>query len=156
MVSQNHVRRVPLFYQGSDNSVNPVELFLGQVNAFPGRSEKFFVEPLCCPGIVVIFGLQSAFIPGFRTAIAYERCFFYLSAVFTFKTAVHIVALVAGSAHVVTEEDFIACIGLFTMESVNTEVVWIVKTATIPCINGSMTSYLLGNGGWILAEIFGY
>ena len=84
------------------------------------------------------------------------HCSHIWSAVFTFKTAAHIVALVAGYAHGVTEENFIACIGLFAMESVNSEVVWIVKIATIPCINGSMTPYLLGNGGWILAEISMY
>ncbi len=156
MVGQNHVRRVSLCYQGSDNPVNPVEFFLGQVNAFPGRNEKFFVDPLCHSGIVVILGLQGAFIPGFWTAVTYEGCFFYLPAVFTFKTAAHIVALMAGSAHVVTDENFIACVGLFTMESVDAEVVWVVKTATVPCIDGSMTPYLLGNGGRILAGIFGY
>ncbi|MEY8332492.1 hypothetical protein AALB53_05185 [Lachnospiraceae bacterium 47-T17] len=128
---------------------------MGQVNAFPGRSKKFLVGSLCNSGIVVVLGLQGAFVSGFWAAVTHERSFFYVKAMFTFKTAAYIIALVAGSAHGITDEDFIACIGLFTMESMNAEIMWVIKAATVPCVDRSMAENFLGNGGRILAQEFG-
>lgn len=91
----------------------------------------------------------------YAVAIAYERCLLNLTAMFPFKTAANVVAFVAGSAFGITDDKLSAGIDLFSVEAVGTKIIRVIKTASVPCIDGSVPPYFFGNSRGIFAEIFG-
>ena len=108
------------------------------------------------PGIVFVLCLDGTAVPGFITAVTDIRCFLYLSAGFAFEPWTNTVTSVTGTAERVTDHDLVTGICFFTVETVDTEVVRVIKAASVPCINGPVPPDLFGNGRGIFAEIFGY
>ncbi len=72
---------------------------------------------------------------------------------FRFKARTDLIALMTGAACVITDDQLVAGIGLFTAEPMDTEVVRVVKTASIPGVDTAMTKDLLRDRRRILAEI---
>jgi len=75
------------------------------------------------------------------------------AAVFRFKIRTDIVADVAGTAQGVTDNQLPAGVLFPAFESADTEVIGIIKTAPVPCINNAVAQDLFRDGGGILAEI---
>lgn len=61
-----------------------------------------------------------------------------------------------GTAERVTDHELVTGICFFTVETVDTEVVRVIKAASVLYINGSVPPDLFGNDRGIFAEIFGY
>lgn len=155
MISQDHIRRLSLFDQRTDNAIQFPEFFFSQVNTGTGIREKFLIHSVCGVSIIIILCLDGALVPGLITAIADIRSLLYLPAGFPFKPRADIVAPMAGTAKSIADNKLVAGVGLFTMVAMDTEVVGIVKTAPVPCVYNTMFPNLFGDGGGIFAEIFG-
>ena len=84
--------------------------------------------------------------PWFTAAIADVRSLFYLTAVFAFKTAADVVAAMAGTAQSVTDDQLVTGIRFPASVSVDTEVVGIIKTSAVPCVNNAVLPNLFGDG----------
>ena len=75
------------------------------------------------------------------------------AAVFRFKVRTDVVADVAGAAQGVTDEQLPTGILFPAFVSADTEVIGVIKTAPVPCIDSAVPPDLFRDGGWILAEI---
>ena len=110
---------------------------------------------MCGAGIVIILCLDRALVSGPITAITDIRSLLYLLAGFPFKTWADIVTSMAGTAKGITDDELVAGVGLLTAETVDAEVVGIVKTAPVPCVYNAVLPNLFGDSGRVFAEIFG-
>ncbi len=72
---------------------------------------------------------------------------------FRLKARTDLVALVAGTAGRITDDQLVAGVFLLAPETMDAEVVRVVKTAPIPGVDLSVATDLLRDRGRILAEI---
>ena len=84
--------------------------------------------------------------PRFAATVADVRSLFNLTAVFAFKADADVVAAVAGAAQGITDDQLVTGIRFPASVSVNTEVVGVIKTAVVPCINNAVFPDLFGDG----------
>ena len=91
----------------------------------------------------------------FLTAVADKRSIIDPGALFKHKVLTVLVAYVTGAAEVVTDDQLIADIGSFTAEAMDAEVVGIVERTSVPRVERPVPADFFGDGGRILAEIFG-
>jgi hypothetical protein len=105
-------------------------------------------------GIIIIlcwYCTKVAF-PG--ASVAYVRSFVQTGTGFFYKTRADTVAFVAGSAHGITDNQFVAGVCLFATKSVNAKVIRIIEAATIPSVQNPVEPNFLGDGGRILTQEF--
>ena len=138
MVRDDHVRGLSLRYERGNGFIELFKLFSGKIHPFSGRYKKLSVMALGCFGIVIIFGLYGAHMPGSTAAIADVRSLFYLPAVFAFKTAADVVAAVAGTAEGIADDQLVTGIRFPAFVSVDTEVVGIIKASVVPRVNNAV------------------
>ena len=74
---------------------------------------------------------------------------------FKHKAFAVLVAYMTGVAEVVTDDQLIADIGSFTAEAMDAEVVGVVERTFVPGVERPVPADFFGDGGGILAEIFG-
>ena len=98
MVSQDHIRGLPLFNQRVYNAVELPQLFWREINSGAGRGKKFLIMSLGGFGIVIILCMDGAFMPWFIAAIADKRSLLDLAAVLPFKFRADVITSVAGAA----------------------------------------------------------
>ena len=101
--------------------------------------------------IVLILGWYGAQVFLSEAAITDKGSPVQPSAGFLFKPRAHHVTFMAGTAQSITDDDLLTCICLFAAESVDTEVIRIIKASLIPCVLDPMYPDLLGDSGRILA-----
>ena len=70
----------------------------------------------------------------FLTSIADIWCFLDLPAGFPFKAGAYTVAFMAGTAEGIADDQLATCVRFFTVIPVDTEVVRIVETSSVPRI----------------------
>ena len=151
MIGEDHVGGLSLFDQRSDNRINVMHFGSGFINTSPGRGTEFFVMALGSMSIVIILRWYGAQVFLSGAAITDKGSPVQPSAGFLFKPRAHHVTFMAGTAQSITDDDLLTCICLFAAESVDTEVIRIIKASLIPCILDPMYPDLLGDSGRILA-----
>lgn len=107
-------------------------------------------------GIIIVLRGYRAPVAGFLTAVADKRRSLKPVAGLAFKTLAGLIALRAGAAEPVAEEELLTYVLFPAAEAVDAEVTGIIETAVIPCIHVSMKPDLFGDGSRILAKKFRY
>lgn len=107
-------------------------------------------------GIIIVLRGYRAPVAGFLTAVADKRRSLKPVAGLAFKTLAGLIALRAGAAEPVAEEELLTYVLFPAAEAVDAEVTRIIETAVIPCIHVSMKPDLFGDGSRILAKKFRY
>lgn len=103
--------------------------------------------------MILIFRGNGTEVTLFRTTVANIGSPIKAGTSFLYKAGTYAVTLVAGTAVVVANEKLIAGIGRFTPKSVDTEVVGIIETASVPGINHAIAFDFLRDGGGVFTEI---
>lgn len=116
---------------------------LGHVYTGSGFRETLFVFAVSKDSIIAILVSNRAVIDSLWTSITYIRCAVESFAPFFDKVRTGLVAGRTGGAFDTTENDFATCIDFFTMISVNTEVMCIIKaTFVIPITQSVQPDFL--------------
>ena len=152
MVRQDHVRGLALFDERADGAVDGMKLGFRKVDALPGRRAELLVKALCDLGVVVILGLYGAEVPGPVAAVADVGCAVDPVAAFPFKAFADGIALMAGTARGIADDDLVAGIHLFTTKAVDAEVIRVVEASPVPDVDTPVKADLFGDRGRILAE----
>lgn len=155
MIGKDHVGGLSLLDQRTDDPVNGMQLLFCKIQSFPGGCPQFFIQTLCDLGVVIILGTDPAKMPGLITAITDIRSLFNTFTQFRLKARAYLVALMAGTAKGITQDEFVTGIRLFTMKAVNTKVVRIVEGASVPGVDLPVKPYLFRDSGGIFAEVTG-
>ena len=92
-------------------------------------------------GVIVVFGLDRAFVSRFVTTVTDKRCLSDPYTILPFKTGTDRVASQAGLAVSVTDHDLVAGIHLLAMKAMNTEVVRIDEAPAMVGINAPIDLY---------------
>lgn len=107
-------------------------------------------------GIIIVLRGYRAAVAGFLTAVADKRRSLKPVAGLAFKTLAGLIALRAGAAEPVAEEELLTYVLFPAAKTVDAEVAGIIETAVVPCIHVSMKPDLFGDGSRILTKKFGY
>ena len=107
---------------------------------------------VCESGIIVILVGDMTGVPGLMTAVADKRSVIHSGTLFKDEVLAGSVALVAGAAKIVADDEFAADIGFPAFEAMDTEVVGVIEGASVPCIKTTVEPDLFGNRGRILTE----
>ena len=124
----------------------------GKIQTFPGGDKKFLILPLGEFRVVIILVRDGAFGDYFGAPVTDVGSLVEAGALFLYEMSAYLVALMAGGAFLVTDEQFVTDIDSLAGEAVNTEVVGIVER---PGIHGAVETDLFGDSRRILADIFG-
>ncbi len=79
-----------------------------------------------------------------------------MTAFLAFKPVTYVVAYMAGTTVSVTDDEFVAGVGLFAVETVDTKVIGISEAAPVPCIGGSVFKDFIRDCGRVFAQVLCY
>lgn len=87
--------------------------------------------------------MNRAGMTSFGTTVADKWGGFYSYAVFLFKARTDAVAFVTGAAFVITDDHFVAGIGLLASIPMDTEIIRVIETPSVPGVDPPMPKDLL-------------
>lgn len=152
MVCKDMVRRLPLVDQRGYDFILLVQFSLGQVYASPGRAKSLTVLSVGKPGIVRILMSNGAMADFLWTAIANVRSPNEPQTALFLKAFTGLVASRTGSTFDTAHEQLLACIGLLTMITMDTEVVCVIEGTFMIPVRCPTGLYLLGDSSRVLAK----
>jgi hypothetical protein len=126
----------------------------GAVNSGSGIRPQLFIGALSSPGIIIILCWYCTKVAFLGASVAYVRSLVQTRTGFFYKTRADTVAFVAGSAHGITNDEFVTGVCLFTTKSVYTKVIRTIEATTIPSVQYPVETNFLGDGCGILTEKF--
>ena len=133
MVGYDLIRGLPLLDQRGNDLVLLAQFMSGHIYAAAGIVESLLILPVCKTRVIFIFVRDRAAADLFLTAIADIRRLVKTAAAFFLKIAACLVAGGTGSAFDSAQDDLSACIRLFAVVTMDTEVLCIIKrTFMIP------------------------
>ena len=110
---------------------------------------------MCGDGVIVVLGLDGTLMARRAASVANKRGLRYACTILSLKTGADRITSQAGFTVDVADLNLSTGIRLLTVKTMDAEVVWIDKAATVECIHTPVEHHLLGDGGGILAKVLG-
>lgn len=152
MIGQDMIRRLSLLDQRCNDLVFLMQFPLCHVDAASGVPELFVVLSVCKTSVVGILMCNGAVVDLFGASVADIGSLIQAITAFFFEVLAGLIAGGARSAFDTAEDDLAAGIGLFTVITMNTEVLSIIKGAFVIPVGQAVSLDLLGNGGGIFTQ----